>query len=177
VFIGYREDAYLAQIDGQHALHCLNAVRRYAHREYYFPNVKSNDSITSSPFDALNKAHLSHCLYILLQTLSCSPSVDVITHNWMNTQHYPFPDFTLNKKCTDHNVLLDWQKSNRISQGQWADMAWQGPAPGEPVMELPPLMSQWGAETEDANAGTGHHHKYQNGNMFSVLPYSTSHNK
>lgn len=75
----------------------------------------------------------------------------------MNTQNYPFPDFALNKKCRDHNVLLDWQKNNRISEGQWAEMAARGPAPGEAVIEMPLLMSQWAAKMKDGKMEEGHH--------------------
>jgi hypothetical protein len=77
----------------------------------------------------------------------------------MNTQFYPFPDFAINKKCRDHNVLLDWQKKNRITEDQWAEMAARGPAQGEPVIQLPPLMSQWVLETDDEQRNTGHYHK------------------
>src|SRR2546429_6860793 len=104
--IGHGEDAHLAQLDGQHALHCLNAVRRYAYREHYFPELRSTNSSGSSPFKPFHQAHLSHCLHILLQTLTCDFSLDIITHNWMDTQNYPFPDFAINKKCKDHGQLL-----------------------------------------------------------------------
>ena len=70
---GFGTDAHLAQIDGQHALHCLNTVRRYAYREVYYPYV--NESATSPgepPLKPFDQAHLAHCLHMLLQTLTCN---------------------------------------------------------------------------------------------------------
>ena len=86
--IGFGSDTHLAQIDGQHALHCLNAVRRYAYREHYYPHLNTSARRGVSPLGPLDQAHLSHCLHILLQTLSCNPSANLITHN---VRTPPFP--------------------------------------------------------------------------------------
>ncbi|RDL40102.1 uncharacterized protein BP5553_00081 [Venustampulla echinocandica] len=155
---GHGDDAHLAQLDGQHALHCLNAVRRYAYREYYFPAVQTSNTSRSSPFEPFDQAHLSHCLHVLLQTLSCDFSADVITHNWMDTQNYPFPDFAINKKCKDHEKLVDWQTKHRISQDQWMEMGMRGASrrePGEYVKQLPPMMKHW-VEHGEEDGQTGH---------------------
>ncbi|CAG8960187.1 hypothetical protein HYFRA_00010666 [Hymenoscyphus fraxineus] len=118
---GYGSDAHLAQSDGQHALHCLNAIRKYAYKEHYYPLQTSCPSNTSSSslLDAFNQVHLSHCLHVLLQTLSCDFSTDMITHNWMATQDFPFPDFAINKKCKDHSRFLEWQEKKKISTEMW----------------------------------------------------------
>lgn len=80
--LGLGTNAHLAQIDGQHSLHCLNAVRRYAYREVYYPYVNETDvRHGESPLKAFDQAHLSHCLHVLLQTLTCYPSMDMITYN------------------------------------------------------------------------------------------------
>lgn len=79
--IGLGSETYLAQSAGQHALHCLNSVRKYAYREYYYPNINVSHGGGTSPFSAIDQAHLSHCLHILLQELTCTPSMNVITHN------------------------------------------------------------------------------------------------
>jgi hypothetical protein len=148
--IGHGEDAYLAQPDGQHALHCLNAIRKYAYREHYYPSQTTcqtsshTANLTStSPLEPFHQAHLSHCLHILLQTLSCDFSADMITHNWMETQDYPFPDFAINKKCKDHSKILEWQTKERISSEMWMEMSLRGPQPGEAVLHLPPKLKAW----------------------------------
>ncbi len=69
---GLGPTAHLAQLDNQHTLHCLNAIRRYAHREHYYPSFTSPNTTTTLPL--LHAAHLSHCLHILLQALTCNPS-------------------------------------------------------------------------------------------------------
>ena len=156
-------------MDGQHALHCLNAVRRYAYREHYYPDFQqtggggsdtdADQTATTnrklkSPLPPIHQAHLSHCLHILLQTLTCNPSTDFITHNWMKTQHYPFPDFAIHRQCRSHHALLEWQEENRLSEEQWVEMAARGPAEGETVLELPPLMGEW-VESRQARAVGG----------------------
>ena len=57
-----------------------------------------------------HKAHLSHCLDILLQALTCSPSLDLVPHVWMKTQQHPYPDFNIKRQCVAHSPLLEWQK-------------------------------------------------------------------
>ncbi|KAF2209195.1 hypothetical protein CERZMDRAFT_28372, partial [Cercospora zeae-maydis SCOH1-5] len=113
---GYGPDAHLAMLDGQHAIHCLNTLRRYAYREYFYPNLTASTTPGKSPFSPLAEAHLSHCLHILLQTLTCKPSFDLITMNWVETQINPYPDFAINKKCIDYKQMKTWQTRNKLSQ-------------------------------------------------------------
>ena len=58
-----------------------------------------------------HKAHVSHCLDILLQALTCQPSLDVIHHQWMKTQMNPYPDFNIKRQCVKHSAILKWQSS------------------------------------------------------------------
>ena len=58
-----------------------------------------------------HKAHLSHCLDILLQALTCTPSLDIVPHVWMKTQKHPYPDFNIKRQCVAHEPILKWQKS------------------------------------------------------------------
>jgi len=63
-----------------------------------------------------HQAHLSHCIHILLQALTCTPSLDLISHVWMRTQENPYPDFNINRQCVAHDPLLAWQKNVSISE-------------------------------------------------------------
>ncbi|KAG8534330.1 uncharacterized protein KY384_001174 [Bacidia gigantensis] len=176
---GYGTDAHLAQLDGQHALHCLNAVRKYAYREHYYPGFyipdpNSNLSLNSRPnqnkpqttypgqkeFPAIHQAHLSHCLHLLLQTLTCNPSTDMITHNWVRTQEYPFPDFGIRKKCRDHEGILKWQGRNKLSEEQWVEMAKRGPGEGvgEQVVDMEGMLGAWVEEQKKGEGGKGQAH-------------------
>ncbi|KAF4785082.1 hypothetical protein HER10_EVM0002433 [Colletotrichum scovillei] len=87
---GVGSDKYLVEIDMQHQLHCLNAVRKYAYFDYYYD--------------------------ILLQALTCNPSLDLISHNWMRTQQNPYPDFNIKRQCVAHDPILKWQHENGISE-------------------------------------------------------------
>ena len=39
---GLGSDLYLVELDGQHHLHCLNAVRQYAYFDYYWSHKYTN---------------------------------------------------------------------------------------------------------------------------------------
>lgn len=69
----------------------------------------NNNHRTTMP--TRHKAHLTHCLDILLQTLTCTPSLDVIPYVWMETQQHPYPDFNIRRSCVRHDEILDWQQA------------------------------------------------------------------
>jgi len=100
---GYGDDAHLAQIDVVHQIHCLNMVRQAVYRDYYQSNTTG-----------LYWTHVSHCLHLVLQNLMCSANVDVVTHNWVETQRNPFPDFSINHQCRDFEAVLQWQEENKV---------------------------------------------------------------
>ncbi|PVH91796.1 hypothetical protein DM02DRAFT_702807, partial [Periconia macrospinosa] len=78
--------------------------------DYYYPETwRSNGTWRlQSPIDV---AHRSHCLSMLLQHLTCQPSLNVITHNWLDGYEIkPFPDFSIQRKCLDHDQILNWQE-------------------------------------------------------------------
>ncbi|OCK79905.1 hypothetical protein K432DRAFT_435058 [Lepidopterella palustris CBS 459.81] len=129
---GYGADKYLAQLDGQHAIHCLNALRKYSHYDYYYREKWGDD------IPPLHVAHRSHCVSILLQALTCQPSVNVITHDWMETQENPFPDFNIKRQCHDHGAILDWQKKISIDKEVFATI--RKPSGVRTVPALPQLL-------------------------------------
>jgi hypothetical protein len=61
-----------------------------------------------------HKAHIGHCFDILLQALTCSPSLDLIPYVWMKTQKHPYPDFNIRRQCVAHEKILQWQSVNAI---------------------------------------------------------------
>ncbi|EFX02413.1 hypothetical protein CMQ_2462 [Grosmannia clavigera kw1407] len=124
-------DAHLAQIDGQHQIHCLNVLRKWGHYDYYFRPKFGDDP------GLLHNSHRDHCVMLLLQTLTCQPSLDLITHNWVETQQYPVPDFNMNRKCKSHDRIIDWQRSNMITMDQWDEIR---PQPGDFFLPLWPEL-------------------------------------
>lgn len=82
---------------------------------------------------------------LLLQTLTCQPSLDVITHNWVDTQPYPVPDFNMNRKCKSHERILNWQNRNMITLDQWDEIA---PQPGDFILPLWPELVELNRQKE-----------------------------
>jgi hypothetical protein len=64
----------------------------------------------------MHKAHLSHCVYYLLQNIMCQASVDVYPHVWTDTLVQPYPDFNTVKKCRNFDAILAWQEKNGINE-------------------------------------------------------------
>ncbi|KAH7309853.1 hypothetical protein B0I35DRAFT_359656 [Stachybotrys elegans] len=131
---GYGENIHLAQIDGQHRLHCLNVLRKWAHYDHYFRPTYGDDA------GLLQNSHRDHCLVLLLHSLTCQPSLDVITHNWVDTQPYPVPDFNMNRKCKNHDKIMDWQSHNRITMEQWDEIAEMERPEGDFIFPLWPEL-------------------------------------
>lgn len=100
---GFGSDIYLAELDGQHHLHCLNMIRKYAYLPYYFPQYPD---MTRMP--VFHQNHLNHCIDILRQQLLCSMSTDIITYRWVEGQSIPQPDFSVNKVCKNQEQISNW---------------------------------------------------------------------
>ncbi|KAF2465210.1 uncharacterized protein BDR25DRAFT_295678 [Lindgomyces ingoldianus] len=129
---GLGADRHIVQLDGQHVLHCLNSLRKYAHYDYYY-RPQYGDKLP-----ALHEAHKSHCTHILLQALTCQPSVNLITHDWMEEQKHPWPDFNIERKCQNHDAWIEYQSRKKITTEQWRTI----PIPDN-VVKLP-LLPQLG---------------------------------
>ena len=55
------EPIYLAQLDGQHTLHCLNAIRKYAYFDHYYCDRYRS----TSNMPIFDQTHLNHCVDML----------------------------------------------------------------------------------------------------------------
>ena len=86
-----------------------------------------------------HKAHVSHCLDILLQALTCMPSLDLIHHQWMKTQNNPYPDFNIKRQCVKHSSILEWQQTVGLTQ-VFADKGGFRRPPGAPEIEPEPSL-------------------------------------
>lgn len=102
-------DAYPAQIEFAHQIHCLNEIRKEIWGERYFGNLSiladdaaisrkeydplSNDDLyvedenhkklTLKGLRRLHRQHTMHCLHMTLQNIMCNVDVGIITHNWV----------------------------------------------------------------------------------------------
>lgn len=101
---GYGNDAYIATLDLNHQVHCLNLLRMAAFPDHYAPR--------ESP--RFRAEHIMHCTSMLLQNIMCTGTVDVITFNWKETQRNPVPDFNIKKGCRNIQPVLNWQAENKL---------------------------------------------------------------
>lgn len=56
----------------------------------------------------MHSAHTMHCIDVLLQSLKCTGSVDIVTFNWLEGREMMFPDFENQKVCRDFEGLRGW---------------------------------------------------------------------
>jgi hypothetical protein len=123
---GYGSDAYLAQIEVFHQIHCLNELRKNIHYDHYYG--------AASPPDELHRAHVGHCIHMILQALTCAADVGVITHNWVRSEKVVepkvrvMPDFNVVKMCRDFDGLLDWAREKGVKglKGKWRTLRYPG---------------------------------------------------
>ncbi|KAL0943571.1 uncharacterized protein CTRU02_201458 [Colletotrichum truncatum] len=128
--LGYGSDAYIAQTEVFHHLHCLDMLRREISYEHYYEAKEG-----PKPGGAQHQAHIGHCFDILAQNLKCSGGVDMITFNWVKNWDQPFPDFMNHKVCRDFDALLEWVNENAMDPKVFQKM--KAPPPGWPVLPEP----------------------------------------
>jgi hypothetical protein len=107
---GYGNDRYFGVLDGQHLIHCLNLLRQWSHFDYYFPRYTPQ-----SKAPPLASAHKDHCVAVLLEHLTCQPSLNIFTYYWIESQPDPSPNFEINRKCQNHGDLLKWQMERELA--------------------------------------------------------------
>jgi Mycotoxin biosynthesis protein UstYa len=110
-------EAYMAHFDVFHQIHCLNALRKTAFKDYPNYPTKPHDHRPE-----LKYIHLAHCVDILVQNLMCQPNVDLITYNWVETQSIPVADFNIKHQCRNWDVIAAWQKGNSVPEEKWVGM-------------------------------------------------------
>ncbi|KJX97224.1 hypothetical protein TI39_contig523g00002 [Zymoseptoria brevis] len=108
-------EAYAARIDVFHQLHCLDALRQQAYHNEHKHVRRGQQKTTPKMHDA----HLSHCIYYLLQNIMCQASVDVYPHVWTDTLAQPYPDFNTVKKCRNFDAILGWQETNGLDEHEF----------------------------------------------------------
>ncbi|KAJ4294437.1 hypothetical protein N0V90_008127 [Kalmusia sp. IMI 367209] len=107
---GYGPNKYFAVNDGQHLIHCLNEVRKFAYYDYYYLPAYGN----ASNLPRLVAAHRSHCVGVLLDALTCQPSLNMVVWEWMEGMREPWPDFNVWRKCQDYGLFYEWQKGAQV---------------------------------------------------------------
>ncbi|KAL9128733.1 MAG: hypothetical protein Q9217_002640 [Psora testacea] len=114
-------DAYIGGMDIFHQLHCFDAIRQEAFKDYYWDGEKyhmEGYGPESGPpkrrHTEIFWLHLRHCTDIILQSLMCNADATMTTYMWLETQEKPFPDFSVNRKCRDFGALEQWRDENAL---------------------------------------------------------------
>ncbi|MCJ1394221.1 hypothetical protein MMC18_007099 [Xylographa bjoerkii] len=127
---GLGSDAYVGRLDVFHEIHCLDMLRREVHYDHYYGKQWPN----GAPQD--HRIHISHCVYALLQSLTCSANTDPFIHYWVDVGDEPYPDFSINRQCRDFEAVLRWQEEKSIPMSQYRDVI------RKPEGVAPRIMSQ-----------------------------------
>lgn len=121
---GHGEGAYIAQIEVFHQIHCLNELRKEIYKDYYY----SGDHLSE-----VHQSHKAHCIHMLLQALTCTSDVGIITHNWVHNERIrepktrPMADFNVVKQCANFDKLLDWMRKAAVQdlKKKWPSLKWE----------------------------------------------------
>lgn len=90
---GLGDDAYVADLDMFHQIHCLNTLRTMAYARYYNRTALDVSSSSSDPAKAnIDAVHINHCVDMLMTAIKCSGNVGFITSNWVKGVKFPQPD-------------------------------------------------------------------------------------
>ncbi|KAI9036331.1 oxidase ustYa family protein [Aspergillus affinis] len=116
---GLGPDLYAGRIDVFHQLHCLDALRQEAYFEHYYHNTYPGGYNQTTK---KHRAHLSHCIHIILQNILCHANTDILTHIWTDAVDHPWPDFNIPHRCRDYRALMDWQHRHAVDEGLFVKM-------------------------------------------------------
>ncbi len=133
---GLGDDAFATIFDVYHQVHCLNSLRHIAYGEYY------NKSMARAHTVKQREIHLNHCIDILLQSIKCNANLDLIPLHWVETQEYPFPDMSINKKCVNFDGLTEWRKDHTIDMKKYVEVM-KMPEGEKPGVQQHPAADQY----------------------------------
>jgi hypothetical protein len=148
---GLGPDAYAGELDILHKIHCLNFLRREIYFDYYL-----GDKFPDGKVSPLHAAHTSHCLHMLLQHLVCDANMEVVTKDWVDGQIYPFPDFSINRKCGDFAAIMKWQEGRRVPNDLFRP--WRKPKDVVPLPVSEEFAEVFGYNDPEFTGGHGYHH-------------------
>ncbi|KAI1444276.1 hypothetical protein F5Y02DRAFT_428051 [Annulohypoxylon stygium] len=102
---------YDVGIEVFHHMHCLNIIRQYTYKEYYYKPENRPKSFTDS--EPIIRAHIDHCIEMLRETLLCQGDVGIITYNWVKPWGI-YPDFSTEHKCRKLDKIMEWADKNAL---------------------------------------------------------------
>ena len=117
---------YIASFDSLHKTHCLNELRKMTFEDYGAAVVEKHKH------GKFWWVHLRHCVDMLMQDRLCHADTDMIIYNWVDTQKYPWPDMSINRRCRSWDQLMEWGREHVVDRESM-----EGLVKPEGVVELP----------------------------------------
>lgn len=142
---GFGDDAYMAQMDVFHQIHCINLLRKAAFEDH--PK-------TTTPKEKKDKMywiHLHHCVDIALQNIKCTGTTELLTLSWMDGREIPWPNFSVYHQCRDFDTLVQWQQENAVDAAKFD----RTPKPKDAVTLRAPWMEYLASDTRYPEGWTG----------------------
>ncbi|KAI1361183.1 hypothetical protein F5Y08DRAFT_348144 [Xylaria arbuscula] len=106
---------YHGQLEVHHQLHCLNLIRQYTWRGWYYRHpevVRMSGDMLSSDIEA--RMHTDHCIEALRITLMChgdtTPSIGILDPKAPRGQ---MADFSPLMKCRKFDKIQEWSVKNQ----------------------------------------------------------------
>ncbi|KAI1188576.1 hypothetical protein F5B17DRAFT_451587 [Nemania serpens] len=106
---------YHGQLEVYHQIHCLNLIRQYTWRDWYFRHpdrVRMSGDMLASDVEA--RMHADHCIEALRLAIMChgdtTPSITVLNPAAPRGE---MSDFSPSKKCRKFDKLRDWSVRNQ----------------------------------------------------------------
>ncbi|KAH7069969.1 hypothetical protein BKA63DRAFT_92591 [Paraphoma chrysanthemicola] len=90
---------YMAWLGVFHELHCIKMIRQWVYRDYYHPNLTSDD------FEELS-IHADHCLDILRSAAMCHGDTTLTTFGWANKSKPMLNTRPIDHRCVDWSELM-----------------------------------------------------------------------
>lgn len=101
---GYGDKRYLTRFDHTHQLHCLDALRRVVFADHNGINTSS----------AAEMNHFEHCVWSILDYLTCHVTYDTYNYVWMEGFAQPVPDHTSRRQCRPMGPLTEFYHTNSV---------------------------------------------------------------
>lgn len=130
---------YMASVEVNHQLHCLNFLRKSLVPAYYAP-PSHHASVEFTDQPSMIATHQGHCIEMLRQFVMCHADVGMITHRWVKDYPRPYPDFNTWHQCRNFEDVLQWTKEKQFKEANGGPPeGWKYvPADGEVMLDAPP---------------------------------------
>ncbi|KAF9005457.1 hypothetical protein BDQ17DRAFT_1469115 [Cyathus striatus] len=100
---------YMAALEVNHQLHCLDMLRKYTYIEHYKP---FDEMFQGDPEEL--RVHTDHCVEMLRQRLMCTSDIGVIAYDWVQGRLPPHPNFSTRHTCRNFDKILAWNYQNAV---------------------------------------------------------------